>query len=1422
MKIVLTLSFALFVSLVFSQQNTLISKTLPATEVRKTISLNGEWEFKSNADSQWTKVRVPGSYTGLGQSWGGIHWDIWDYPTQWQGKGGEYRTVFSIPGDMQSKNLRIKFDGVIQHAVFFLNGKKIGETHDGYNPIEIDITPFVAGESNELRVVVADDGPWHSPDKGSHRGIWQDVWLNAYSDIVIEKEAFVKTSVRKGILSIDLPISNKGKKATDLYIRNYVTDKNGQLVLSFDRGWQKILPGKNPAVSCSAIWSTPHLWFPHDPYLYFITTVLYDKEGNLLDKKTIRFGFREISWDGPYMYLNGMKLFLRGDGGHSQGDIQGTREYLYAWLTNLKKYGVNFMRLHNDPKHQLIYEVADEVGMLLETETAFFFFMPKDTAFVYDHLSNLVLWTRNHPSVFLWSVSNELRWYGGGERKDLVDLVRKLDDTRPVFSSDFTIESKHGDIIAHHYNPETVFDEWKIYGPDKPMLWDEFGSVWQPYRPCYNGTAGYEIAAQDYATGMWRDGRDQILDDIEGMIDGQFFDGELHRITGYLPWDFSYTFFRWQPTNKNRDLPQKHPSLDGPGLKPKIIHSLPSTVNIWDPTLPVMEPNPGYWIFSKHFKEVRFFDKQKRTSFFAGEKINMSSRLYFEDLRTANILFCRIQDLNGRTITENRLTINIKPGDIVDPINTVFDIPRVKTPTAAWLVRHFYNNDIPGWKDSIPIRIFPTQERDLPTSLQGKKTGVWEKNNQISSMLAYLNIPHEKVSNGKNLSTFQILICDETVTSASLNNFVEKGGRVLQLHTAHPSTLQGYLPENTIIEKFETKHPATIMLRHVTSKNTGFKWAGWSEERALVRLESKDLVDQHGMLTFDLNTNKCSYAFTEFRDSANSYYLSKMQDGKLILEYIARIPEIMEGKDFPDSQLTHHFRLLLRDKAGEWYLSDTSNLIILKSKRESITINLHPFRWQKVCGRFVDVPRLCPGYTQPDLSEVTGAGLYLEGNPSALFGISILRFQLVGFSGPSAQIPLNGSPHKILSDIEQKELTNWTGGSCLSILELPDKGKNFRNILAGNKDGYGSALYEEYSGKGMKINTSLNIAGTYKNEPAAMHFIFNSLEYLAEVQLTPCKKTGVVASSSLPGWLGSIGLAFDPLSPELFPASLENYNCLILDGDDTGIANGLAASLEKIQQFVLNGGTVFVLKANEQTIGFFSKLTEKSLSLTAPFLGETKFCIKAPISWTLKDTPYQLAEYYEDILIPLSMEPNLDPILSGIANKDFYWEGTPMFTQGIEIKDMDPVDANNQYNILASNWRIDWSNSGGWSAWGEYTNAVKDVRQTYWFLNRDAVLLKINQGKGAVIFCQLDLPAGKEKSARLASQWFTALNCPFVNTYSLPSINQSYDMTLQNAQWKRFETIRKLLEPVKRNYYGASEEINRIAPVQYENPLYPD
>ncbi len=179
-----------------------------------------------------------------------------------------------------------------------------------------------------------------------------------------------------------------------------------------------------------------------------------------------------------------------------------------------------------------------------------------------------------------------------------------------------------------------------------------------------------------------------------------------------------------------------------------------------------------------------------------------------------------------------------------------------------------------------------------------------------------------------------------------------------------------------------------------------------------------------------------------------------------------------------------------------------------------------------------------------------------------------------------------------------------------------------------------------------------------------------------------------------------------------------------------------------------------VLNINEKAISHFNRLVSKNLFLSEPYSHQTSYCIKAAISWTRRNTPASLVQYYDDILIPQPFEANKDRLLSGISNLDLNWDGRKIFNKGIKFTGINPVYADCDYNILISNWKIDWSRP---VYGGEYIHESKDIRRANWFLNRDPVVLKIKERKGYFLFNQMNLLNGGKKGRRITSQLLTQM-----------------------------------------------------------------
>lgn len=288
--------------------------------------------------------------------------------------------------------------------------------------------------------------------------------------------------------------------------------------------------GASATYTASSAWTNPHLWFPQDPYLYTIHTVLYDgTTSNVVDWKKTRFGFKEeYIVNGTQFWLNGKRAFMRGDGHHYQGEYQQTREYFVAMFTAMKQWGVNYFRPHSMPYDPVMLDVADSMGMMILDESAIYG-SDGDSDCIHDdrsHLQRFIERDRNHPSVWAWSVSNELGWKESeagtgwtGLPTYLVaydSLARAVDPTRIAYNEG---DNPAGNVVhSQHYWDFTTC------GPDAnlpPLANNTQVHVMGEYcnyqiycftQPGNTGTCGYEATSQDYGTGYWTHGetaRDQ-------------------------------------------------------------------------------------------------------------------------------------------------------------------------------------------------------------------------------------------------------------------------------------------------------------------------------------------------------------------------------------------------------------------------------------------------------------------------------------------------------------------------------------------------------------------------------------------------------------------------------------------------------------------------------------------------------------------------------------------------------------------------------------------------------------------------------------------------------------------------------------------------------------------------------------------------
>jgi beta-galactosidase/beta-glucuronidase len=374
----------------------------------------------------------------------------------------------------------------------------LGEHRDGFTPFELAVPAGALRASNELLIQVSDwrsalapeaaqgqvSDPWELVDAliypiGSQQyqlGIWQDVALVAYPEVRI-KDVFVQTSVRNSEIVLEITLENLTGSNQSVTLSNDVLEGD-QIVLAFAPVEVFLGSGEIKTMRLEQSWTTPHLWSPDDPYLYNVRSHLAGG-----DERFVRFGFREFWAAGNEFYLNGTRIHLRATATHP---FAFSKQDALHYLQQAKAGNNVIMRLHAQPWPSSWYEAADEVGMLIVWESAYWcygqgYWLGDDRFWNHfrEHLHDQILLQRNHPSVVIWSLENELLLTNSGDQRlqanearlaGLVGFAKSLDPTRPIMFEGDADPGGQADIINLHYPHE--YPVWNLW-PNEAW-WLEF------------------------------------------------------------------------------------------------------------------------------------------------------------------------------------------------------------------------------------------------------------------------------------------------------------------------------------------------------------------------------------------------------------------------------------------------------------------------------------------------------------------------------------------------------------------------------------------------------------------------------------------------------------------------------------------------------------------------------------------------------------------------------------------------------------------------------------------------------------------------------------------------------------------------------------------------------------------------------------
>lgn len=502
----------------------------------RSLDFTADWAFRLGDDTaaarpdyndaDWRKLNLPHDWaiegefskdnpsgTGGGALPGGIGW---------------YRKTFTADKADEGKRYRIDFDGAYMNSTVYINGHELGTRPYGYISFSYDLTPYIKWGVENVLAVRVDNAEQPNSRWYSGCGIYRNVWLTKLNPAHIAQWGTYVTAEDVSKNSAQLKIRTKLQydaeaQMADVVLQSRLVDADGNAVGEAVSEAQ-LMPLTPAEVEQEIHLKNPRLWSIDTPYMYRVESILKDKQtGEVLDRYYTPTGIRTFRFDAQKGFiLNGEQVKINGVCMHHDlgclGAAVNTRA-IERQLEILKEMGCNGIRCSHNPPAPELLDLCDRMGFIVMDET-FDMWRKKKTRHDYSRyfnewherdLTDLIVRDRNHPSIFMWSIGNEVleQWTDAkadtlsleeanlvlnfghsadmlakdGEMsvnslltKKLADMVRKLDATRPVTAgcnepnpNNHLFRSSALDIIGFNYH-----DDWFAGVPEnfpgKPFI----------------------------------------------------------------------------------------------------------------------------------------------------------------------------------------------------------------------------------------------------------------------------------------------------------------------------------------------------------------------------------------------------------------------------------------------------------------------------------------------------------------------------------------------------------------------------------------------------------------------------------------------------------------------------------------------------------------------------------------------------------------------------------------------------------------------------------------------------------------------------------------------------------------------------------------------------------------------------------------
>ncbi len=491
----------------------------------KETQLPHDWSIEASFSSEWA------SATGFLP--GGIGW---------------YKKSFTANKSWSSKQVYIYFDGVYKNSEVWINGHYLGKRPNGFVPFQYEISPYLNYKASNTITVKVDHSKFADSRWYTGSGIYRNVYLIVKSQVHVGlwDVAFTTPGVSadKSSIKVKVSVTNNKSSVQNINVKFNLIDSAGKIVATAQKP-VAVKKGEN-AITFNSQVTSPQLWRIERPYLYQLQ-VQVSQNGKLIDQVNQQTGVRSIRFDKDNgFFLNGKSTKIKGVCIHDDAGALGVAVPEEVWIRRLnilKEAGVNALRLSHNPHADYMYKLADEMGFLVMDEAFDEWEIGKNKwvkgwnvgtpskdgyheyfkEWADRDLRDMVLRGRNHPSIIMWSIGNEIDYpndpysdkvlntgtnpqiYGKGYlpdhpaaegltviAKQLVKTVKAVDETRPVTAAlaGVVMSNEVGypetlDIVGYNYQEYRYPADHKkypnrvIYGSENSMrkqAWDAVDS----------------------------------------------------------------------------------------------------------------------------------------------------------------------------------------------------------------------------------------------------------------------------------------------------------------------------------------------------------------------------------------------------------------------------------------------------------------------------------------------------------------------------------------------------------------------------------------------------------------------------------------------------------------------------------------------------------------------------------------------------------------------------------------------------------------------------------------------------------------------------------------------------------------------------------------------------------------------------------